>query len=127
MIAALQHGPRADPGFLADHTMRPDVGGRINLRGRRHNGRRMDAVGENRFRKEQREHFGKGNPRVRDPDQYLALRTEFSIHDDRRRRAFFGPLEIFGVLGKCQVPRLGPVRRGKVVDNNGAVTHDLAL
>ena len=72
VVEALQHRARADPHLLAQDAIRPDVGGRINLGAGRHNRRGMDAGGEGRLGKEQREDFGKGDAGVGHADEGLA-------------------------------------------------------
>ena len=86
----------------------------------------MNAGGKGRLRKEQREDFRKGDAGVGHADQGLAAGSAGTVNDDRGSGALLGPGKITLVLGESEVARLGAVRGGKALKDQGGVAEDFA-
>src|SRR5436190_21837204 len=86
----------------------------------------MDTRRKSRFRKKQRQHFRKGDSRVRHANQHLARRGERAVNNDRRGRALFGASEVVWVFREGKIARLGAVSRGKTVEHQARIAQNFA-
>ena len=127
VIAALQNGARADADLFADHAIRPDVRGGINLRGGRNDGRGMNARGINRVRKKQRQHPGESDARVGHADQNFFGRREITGNKNGGSGALLGALKIGFIFGEGKVAGPGAVGGSETGEDGGGVPADLAL
>ena len=102
------------------------MGGGIELRARRNNGRGVYAPRKRGLRKKEWQHFGKSNPSMGHPDQGFTAGSKSRVDEDCGGGALFGADEVVFVFRKGQIAGLGAVRRREAFEHQGWVADNLA-
>src|SRR6266404_9392244 len=84
----------------------------------------MNARLQHRFGEEQRQHLGKRDAGIADPDEQLAGRGEWSVDQNGRSGALISTSEVVLVLGESQVTRLGPICGGKTREHQRMIANN---
>ena len=127
VVAAHEHGARADGDALADDAVRADVRAGIDLRGVGDACACINARHEVLRGMEKREHFCKCDARIRDADDGLARGCEWRGRKDGRGVALLGGEELRLLFREGEVARARGGGGGEAGDEDGGITEDFAL
>ncbi len=126
MVAAHEHGTRAEPHARAQHAIRPDARRGINLRRGINHRARMNAGRLLVRREKERQDPGHGHARVSHADEDFLRRRKRFRYEDGGGPALFGSGEVGFLLSESEVAGPGTVGGRKTGELDRTVAEDFA-